>query len=71
VNDENIPRDMSNVESVVIPDGMTFVIVDVDRDNERVQIEFALNGKVMRVGCRCSCAGSRRPRFCRGCSSRA
>jgi hypothetical protein len=33
---------------MVISDGTTFVIVDVDRDNERVQIEFSLDGKVMR-----------------------
>jgi hypothetical protein len=48
LNDENKPRDISDVESMVIPDGTPFVIVDLDRENERVHIEFALDGKVMR-----------------------
>ena len=32
-----------------IPDGTQFVIVDLDRENERVQVEFSLNGKVFRT----------------------
>jgi hypothetical protein len=36
VSDENKPRDISDVESMIIPHGTTLVIVDLDRDNERV-----------------------------------
>ena len=32
-----------------IPDGTPFVIVDLDIDNEMVQLEFSLNGKVLRA----------------------
>lgn len=35
--------------SMDIPGGTTFVIVDLDREKERVQIEFSLDGKVMRA----------------------
>ena len=49
MSDENKPRDISNVESMVIPNGTTFVIVDVDHGNDRLQIEFSLDGKVMRA----------------------
>lgn len=36
MSDENKPRDISDVESMIIPHGTTLVIVDLDRDNERV-----------------------------------
>lgn len=36
-------------DAVVIPDGTQFVIVDLDRENERVQVEFMLNGQVLRA----------------------
>jgi len=52
--DENKPRDIADIESTVsetmlIPDCTKFVIVDVDRDNGRVQIKFALDDQVMRA----------------------
>lgn len=34
---------------VIIPDGTQFVIVDLDNENERVQVEFSLNGRVLRA----------------------
>ncbi len=37
------------VTEEVIPDGTPFIIVDLDHDTERVQIEFSLNGKVTRA----------------------
>ena len=49
MSDESKPRDVSDIESMVIPDGTKFVIIDLDREKERVQVEFTLNGKVMRA----------------------
>ncbi len=50
--DENNSRDIADIESMVHetmvnPDCTKFVIFDVDRDNERVQIKFALDDQVM------------------------
>lgn len=36
-------------ERVIIPDGTPIVIVDLDTVNERVQVEFSLNGRVLRA----------------------
>ncbi len=49
MSDESKPRDVSDIESMIIPDGTKFVIVDLDREKEQVQIEFLLDGKVMRA----------------------
>lgn len=49
MSDESKPRDISDIGSIVIPDGTEFVIVNLDREKERVQIEFSLDGKVMRA----------------------
>jgi len=46
-----MPEDDSSRSScesdAVIPDGAQFVIVNLDHENERVQIEFTLNGRVL------------------------
>jgi len=39
----------ADVGEVVIPDGTQFVIVNLDQENERVQVEFMLNGQLMRA----------------------
>lgn len=36
-------------DAVVIPDSTQFVIVELDRENERVQVEFMLDGQLMRA----------------------
>lgn len=36
-------------EQIVIPDGTPFVIVDLDTENERVQVELTLGGRVLRT----------------------
>lgn len=36
-------------ERAIIPDGTPIVIVDLDTVNERVQVEFSLNGRALRA----------------------
>lgn len=38
-----------DAKAIEIPDGTQFVIIDFDTDNERVQVEFSVGGKVMRA----------------------
>lgn len=48
MNDKTSEQTADN-GAMAIPDGTQFVIVDLDRDNELVQIEFMLDGKLMRA----------------------
>lgn len=46
---KHIPTDPAKGTELVIPEGTQFVIMNLDHDGERVQVEFSLNGKVIRA----------------------